>query len=131
MVSDLNNCLVWLKASDCAGNASWVGAHTRASNLFDGSTAFSGSDCNLTDGSTQGDWRLPTRHELVALVNGPERVRAVTPGPFTGVVSTDVWSSTSNATDASDAWFVFRPGGSVRSGGKSRPLGVWRGRGGQ
>ncbi len=87
-VTDLNNCLVWLQASDCAGDAPWVepatgapaGAHTKASNLVSGT-------CELTDGSTEGDWRLPTRNELGVLVNGTERVRTGTPGPFTGVVS--------------------------------------------
>ncbi len=138
-VTDLNNCLVWLQASDCAGNAPWVelasgspaGAHTRASNLFDGSIVFSGGDCSLTDSSTEGDWRLPTRNELVALVKAPEPVHTATPGPFTGVVSTVVWSSTSLAASATSAWSVYLGGGLVGIVSKTFTRRVWPVRGGQ
>lgn len=65
-VTDLTTDLVWLKLADCAGVAPWAepssgvpsGAHTRASNLWDGSGFFSGGDCGLTDGSVEGDWGI-------------------------------------------------------------------------
>ncbi|MCP4576614.1 MAG: DUF1566 domain-containing protein [Deltaproteobacteria bacterium] len=84
-------CLVWLKDASWGGQyALWVNteggtnAHDRAAQL---KTGVGG----LTDGSVEGDWRLPTKTELVGLVNGPNWVRCVTPqGPcdlygFTGV----------------------------------------------
>jgi hypothetical protein len=52
--------LVWLKNPDCAslGSQPWIEANDAAASLMDG-------DCGLTDGSSIGDWRLPSAEEWV------------------------------------------------------------------
>ena len=72
--------LVWLKDAGWGGsNYFWVNtmggmnAHDRASLLWDGSP-WEGT-ANLSDGSVEGDWRLPTKNELLALTTGTEPVR--------------------------------------------------------
>ena len=78
-------CLVWLKKADWGGTKPWRNdstdcdsptytcyddAHQRAGLLYAGAT-----DADLSDGSVEGDWRLPTKTELSGLANGTEAVR--------------------------------------------------------
>ena len=53
--------LIWLKRADCFPEANWKVALQAAATLKSG-------DCGLTDGSSAGDWRLPTRTEWEATV---------------------------------------------------------------
>src|SRR5262249_27768511 len=48
--------LIWLRNANCFGPKAWADA------LFAAGTLASGS-CDLTDGSVQGDWRLPNVKE--------------------------------------------------------------------
>lgn len=141
-VTDLNSCLVWLRDVGCAGTSPWeesgsgspVGAHSRAGNLFDGAAAFSGSDCNLTDSSTEGDWRLPTQNELLAVSNGTEPVRLSSPQFFTNLPATfglgAVWTSTTVSVNPSSAWLVLLSSGTQNSSDKTFIFSVWPVRGG-
>ena len=52
-VTDTVTGLVWLKQSNCLSSADWEAAKKAVAGLKDGS-------CMLTDGSSPGDWRLPT-----------------------------------------------------------------------
>ena len=134
-VTDLTTCLVWLKKADWGGPKKWEDctthddAHTRAGILCAGAT-----DANLSDGSVEGDWRLPTKTELVGLVNGTPNLRCLS-GPcnqygFTGVQSDPYWSSSTYAGNTSYAWLVGMYSGGVGSTDKSGYMFVWPVRGG-
>ena len=124
-VMDMTNCLVWLK------NASWGGgiafkdcstidndAHTRAGLLKSG-------DAGLSDGSVEGDWRLPTLTELVHLTQGDEAVLWKTPRSFNGVLVEWYWSSNSTSELPNTAWTVELRTGIVGYTGKGELRYVW------
>jgi len=125
-VTDLTTCLVWLQKADWGGIKPWRNsstdcsspsytcyddAHTRAGILKAADYAW------LSDGSVEGDWRLPTKTELAGLVNGTPNLRC-TSGPcdlyaFTGVQSDFYWSSTTYAPNPGSAWRVYMGSGGV------------------
>jgi hypothetical protein len=100
-VTDTVTGLIWLKQSNCLSTANWETAKKAAAGLKDG-------DCMLTDGSSPGDWRLPTKEEwdatmknaLALACTGPTLTNdagtaCIKAGPssFTGVESDYYWSS--------------------------------------
>ncbi|MDY6989816.1 MAG: DUF1566 domain-containing protein [Thermodesulfobacteriota bacterium] len=124
-------CLVWLKDASWGEDYSfWVNtqegtnAHDRAAELNHGVGG-------LSDGSVEGDWRLPTKIELYGLANGTEAVRWDEMRAFTGVENYDYWSSSTVAGDPSYAWSVYMYNGVAYNGyAKSIPYYVWPVRGG-
>jgi hypothetical protein len=60
-VTDTVTGLIWLKLADCLPEADWKTALQAAASLKAG-------DCGLTDGSSPGDWRLPTKAEWEATI---------------------------------------------------------------
>jgi len=99
-VTDLTTCLVWLKDASWGGQyAFWVDKSVgtdvrhRAAQLWDGSD--DEGTANLSDGSVEGDWRLPTKTELSGLAIGTEAVSSGSMRAFVGVQSYWYWSSTS------------------------------------
>ena len=58
-VTDTVTGLIWLKQSNCVPTATWEDAKKAAAALKDGA-------CTLSDGSSPGDWRLPTVTEWEA-----------------------------------------------------------------
>ena len=88
--------LVWLKDAGWGGMKPWANcstwddAHTRAGILYAGMTG-----AGLSDGSVEGDWRLPTKSELVGITVGDEYIRSSKMYFFTNVqTDDDYWSST-------------------------------------
>ena len=133
-VTDLSTCLVWLQKADWGGLfAFWVdtpygvNAHDRAAQLYDGAIP---DDGGLSDGSVEGDWRLPTRNELYDLANGTEPVRSGSMRAFTGVQSSLYWSSTTYVGATNLAWGVTLFDGNVNVGSKDAGHYVWPVRGG-
>jgi hypothetical protein len=67
-VTDSLTKLIWLKNTNCFGMVNWEGAMLAVKSLKDG-------DCGpdpaliLSDGSSAGDWRLPTMSELCILID--------------------------------------------------------------
>jgi hypothetical protein len=63
--------LIWLKDAACAalGVPDFAAANAAVSGLHNGR-------CGLSDGSAAGDWRLPTRVEWLATMQGPQRLIA-------------------------------------------------------
>jgi hypothetical protein len=109
-VTDTVTGLIWLKNAACLGSADWAAANVAAAALANG-------QCGLTDGSSPGDWRLPTKDEWVATIaravalgctiSGPGTEPSLTnndghaclsvgPSSFAGVASDSYWSSTAN-----------------------------------
>jgi hypothetical protein len=141
-VTDTVTGLIW-KQPNCLLSANWTAANEAAARLKNG-------DCALTDGSSPGDWRLPTKAEWEATV-----ARAVALGctgdsapaltntagiacygtgssaSFPGVGSKDnYWSSTPFETTPSGAWVSLLFNGKVLFDNKVVTYGVWPVRGG-
>ena len=89
-VMDKQTGLVWLKNANCFGTRIWSDAITDSNGLNSG-------ECGLTDGTIEGDWRLPNRFELESLLdlgNNYNSPALPTGHPFTGVQLYYYWSST-------------------------------------
>jgi len=78
-VTDKLTGLVWLQNANCFGPRIWWDALLDANSLANGA-------CNLTDGSSAGNWRLPNPLEIVSLSVFSHVYPALPPGhPFTNV----------------------------------------------
>ncbi len=128
-VKDMTTGLVWLKKADWGGTYSLLAdfglpdAHHRAAELWDGSP-YEGS-AGLSDGSNEGDWRLPTMNEFVGITVGTEYIRSFQMYFFTGVQSSFYWSGTSRAGSPDYAWGVSMYNGGVGNSNKTYDGYVW------
>lgn len=124
-VSDNLTGLVWLKNANCFGAKSWANALDSANTLTSGA-------CGLSDGSTAGSWRLPNRKELLSIVDRSKSSPALPAGhPFSGVQTGNYWSSTTNVSQTTAAWFLNASIGYLASINKSNTYAVLPVRGGQ
>lgn len=129
-VTDNRSGLIWLKNANCFGGL-WEKAMQSAANLASG-------QCGLSDGSTRGTWRLPTKEEWEAMVDksytSPALSNAAGTGKWTegdafvGVLSW-YWSSSTPIDDGYTLWVVNLSDGSMNYGGGEFPM--WPVRGGQ
>jgi hypothetical protein len=110
-VTDNLTGLIWLKNANCYGLATHSQALTFCNTLFD-------LYCGLSDGSRQGDWRLPNINELRSLFDHGLAGYLPAGHPFTGVMYSIYWSSTTLATEHREAWAVLLNIGYVGGGGK-------------
>ncbi len=129
-VKDMTTGLVWLKDAGWGGQyAFWVNtmngvnAQDRAAQLWDGSP-YEGT-AGLSDGSVEGEWRLPTKTELAGITVGDEYIRSSSMYFFTGVQSYSYWSGTSYVSYPLLAWCVDMHTGFVGYGFKDSILYVW------
>jgi len=135
-VTDNLTGLIWLKNANCYGTRSWAQAPADCNGLNSG-------ECGLSDGSVEGNWRLPSLFELeslrdmayynLALSNTAGTGQWTEGDPFNIVQSSYYWSSTTYAPYPSAAWIVSFGDGPVGGGGKlsGGPFCVWPVRGGQ
>ncbi|MEO5332349.1 MAG: DUF1566 domain-containing protein [Magnetococcus sp. YQC-5] len=120
-VTDFHTGLILLQNSGCLGSMDWDSAMAAAAKLGNG-------QCGLTDGSTPGQWRLPTQPSgelgiLVATKNSTA---------FTNVQSCKYWSSTDTiASQLTYAWVVSLINGNSGTNYKAYPNCVWPVRGGK
>ncbi|MBA4373129.1 MAG: hypothetical protein C0402_09755 [Thermodesulfovibrio sp.] len=109
-VTDCRGGLIWLKNANCAGAMSWYDAMNWAAGLGQGI-------CSLNDGSSAGDWRLPTETEWMAMTASAKKQGMdprLTDGSgvavwaqgnvFNNVQSSFYWSATTLVADQSRAW---------------------------
>ena len=135
-VTDTRTGLIWLKNANPCGNQNWYYAVDYCSTLANGKAG-------LTDGSTAGQWRLPSIQELEGIGTDPPTtycldgscqqcpVTWTMPGaPFTNVLSDFYWSGTSYVSSNDFAWFVYMDGGVVYYDVKSDGCYGWPVRGG-
>jgi hypothetical protein len=121
--------LVWLKKADWGGQYPlWADlgdpdAHHRAAQLWDGSP-YEGI-AGLSDGSVEGDWRLPTMTEFVGITIGAEYILYSQMYFSTGVQYYDYWSGTSYVSMPEIAWYVSMINGQVHNQSKFVSLYVW------
>jgi hypothetical protein len=114
-VTDTVTGLIWLKQADCI-NQPWAGAIAAVNNLASG-------QCGLTDASTAGQWRMPNRKEMESLADRAQNNMALYfdetfVSGTVGVSSQSAiftnfnelqyyWTSTTDASNISEAWTVF------------------------
>jgi hypothetical protein len=132
-VTDNLTGLIWLSNANTFATQTWANALSLAGGLASGSFG-------LSDGSKGGDWRLPNIRELQSLVDygqiNPALPNTVGTGrwtqfdPFTGVQSSNYWSSTTTLSDTVWAFVVNFADGTVGGGAKSIGRYVWCVRGG-
>ena len=133
-VTDNLTGLIWLKNANCFGIETWDNALSECNNL-------ASESCGLMDGSVAGDWRLPNVKELQSLIHYgvyhpalPDTAgtgKWIEDDPFSGVVSSYYWSSTTLASTTGNAWYVTMSNGYVGNPSKSNSFYVWPVRGGQ
>lgn len=126
-VRDNNSGLIWLKDANALDRQNWNNAETAAAGLDEGDFTW------LTDGSSEGDWRQPTKSEWEAFVDNtysdPTLCNAAGDrkwaegDAFIGVQSSYYWSSTEYNT--SNAWHVHMLKGSVFYNVKGGYYYVW------
>jgi hypothetical protein len=113
-VKDNLTGLIWLKNAHAFGYRTWAQALADCAALAHG-------QAGLTDGSTAGQWRLPSIRELKSLICAryydPTLSNAQGTGPwsdgnaFSPVQSFYYWSSTTSAANTAFAWlFAFNHG---------------------
>lgn len=93
--------LVWLKNSNCFGQQDSQDSAIAAARVL------ASGVCGLTDGSAQGDWRLPNRNEMRSLVNYQAADGGVwlNSQGFTNTVYSYFWTSDSYALGIDQSWF--------------------------
>jgi hypothetical protein len=123
--------LTWLKDAACLGLAHWAAANQAAATLGSG-------QCGLTDHSSPGDWRLPSRDEWAATI--ARAIGAGTSSPvlhcvpaltdtrgnicfgdgstsaFVGVTAGFYWSNTNDEEDPPVAWYADLSTGTSHAG---------------
>ena len=105
-VTDNLTGLIWLKNANCFGVRTWFQALSDCNGLKD-------RECNLTDSSNPGDWRLPNRGELLSLIDLYRANPALSLGhPFENVQGFHYWSSSVYAGSLG-AWTVVMLDGFV------------------
>jgi hypothetical protein len=112
-VTDNLTKLIWLKNSNCFGKLDWRDAALAAKGLKEG-------DCGpnpalvLSDGSSTGDWRLPTMSELCTLIDFSRRDPALPNGHFFSDVPPGYhWSMTTLDYYSEMVWIVYIESGTT------------------
>lgn len=101
-VTDNLTLLIWTKNANFfnGGVAKWTDALALANGLHSGMA-------DLTDGSVEGDWRLPNVRELQSLVDYGSAVPSLPADrPFTKVQMSYYWSSSTFASNPAYTWSV-------------------------
>lgn len=113
-LADTLTGLVWLKKADCI-QQDWAGALAAVQALQAG-------QCGLSDGSSAGQWRMPNRTEMLSLsdraptfpqaayLDGQYQGTSTVTGPVVFdhfVVSAYYWTSTTQASDPTQAWSAY------------------------
>jgi len=128
-VTDRLTGLIWLENANAFGTRPWTDALADCNTL---NTAEKG----LSDGSFEGDWRLPNENELRSLVawqyyhpavpNTTGTAKWTEGNPFTGIrMDGAYWSSTTSEENPGMAWYVDMDRGDVNPSYKSNGLYVW------
>ncbi len=116
-VTHTPTALTWKR---CAQGQTWTGSTctgTASAYTFDQANALTGT----TTFADKSDWRLPTVHELMGLVD----YAIASPGPminssiFPATPGLNFWSASAYAYSASSAWFVHFLDGDTYNGSRS------------
>jgi len=132
--------LIWLSNANCFGQLTYKEAQDQVANLKHG-------DCGLTDNSSPGDWRLPTKDEWTATVDRAIALNCNSPAltdttgydcnseermqMFNGVQLTYYWLSTTHSASPTNAWAAYLVDGAQATANKETSFPVWPVRAGQ
>ncbi len=112
-VTDNLTGLIWLKNTKCFKMMDWESAIVVSKSLKDG-------DCGpdsaliLSDGSSAGDWRLPSMNELCILIDYSRRNPALPNGHmFSDFPTGYYWSATPLDSHPGMAWIVYMESGTT------------------
>ena len=152
-VTDNDTGLVWLANADCLdGGFDWFTAMDFVAGLSDkpAGSAAAADDCGLSDGSSAGEWRLPSFEEWEAMIADAATMgcapritndsgddcwdaECVTAGAcsFSGVASDFYWSASTLVNQSSLAWFAPLFATEFPFASKTSLFSVWPVRGGQ
>jgi hypothetical protein len=121
-VTDTLTGLMWSQNANLAnGTRTWQGALDWVVTLNNG-----GGLCGYSD------WRLPSRRDLYSLIDLQNIYPALpTVRPFSNVVNSNYWSSSSFVPNTNVAWLVGMDRGFVDNNSKGSNGYVWPVRGGQ
>lgn len=120
-VTDNLTGLVWMQNANCWGTQTWANSLAQVAGLNAGSQSCIG----YTTG-THTNWRLPTKRELMSLIDSSRYGPALPfSHPFSGVQTGYHWSSTTYAGSTGSAWYVGLYGGFVQYSSKTNPYYVW------
>jgi len=126
-ITDNRSGLIWLKNANCFGALNWEKAKQSAATLASG-------QCGLRDGSGAGDWRLPTKEELKAMMDKKYKIPALSnakgtaqwkEGEVFSSVQSGYWSSATHAGTTSYAWYANLNDGYVGADLKTSNNNVW------
>lgn len=141
-VTDTQTGIIWLKDAGCFGLMDFPDAYHAALTLSDGR-------CGLTDGSAEGDWRLPTKEEWEATIADAAVLNCGVPGltdtagtgcfsdaavadqPFVNVDFGTYWASSFYNGNPLEHWVVNLASTVMFGQEYVVPSGVWPVRGGQ
>ena len=110
--NNIGRCLVWMKDANCSANLAGVNKTDRLTwdNANIWSSVVSNGNCSLTDGSTEYEWRQPTRAELDGITNGTDPINDSNKYAFINVHSQILgycyWSSNTRSSDTAYAMSV-------------------------
>lgn len=112
-VTDILTGLIWLKNTNCFKMMDWDSAILAAKSLKDG-------DCGpdsaliLSDGSSAGEWRLPSMKELCILIDYSRRNPALPNGHmFSDFPPGYYWSATTLDHHPGLVWIVYMESGTT------------------
>ena len=127
-VTDNNTGLMWQKQDD-GSTYNWY----QASGTYDSTyNSTSKNICGELRTGAYSDWRLPSKKELITIVDYSIPYPGPTINPvFTNTHASNYWSSTTGAYDPSNAWYVNFYYGSVSYYSKYNTIYVRCVRGGQ
>jgi len=127
-VTDNQTGLIWLKDANYFGRLDWQTAQSVVADLANGK-------CNLYDGSSPGNWRLPTKDEWKKMIdkrftwpslsNAAGSAKWKEEDVFVNVQANWYWSSTTLAFASSYVWYVGLFRGEVRNAAKTTMRFVW------
>ncbi len=108
--------IVWLKNANCFGAHLWDNSFALVSNLSSG-------QCDLTDGSKAGDWRLPNINEFRSLMDISKTNPALSSGHFFYGIDNNLSysSSTTNVERSNYGLVVHLKSGVIHDSGKDYP----------
>jgi hypothetical protein len=125
-VTDRLTGLIWLKNAGCLGRMSWKAAVATTGRLKSGDCG-SAPGSPLADGSSAGDWRLPTMDELCSLIDFGHRDPALPEGhPFLNIADGYYWSATRMFDYPGVVWVMYPESGTTCYDTGKNPTGfVW------
>ena len=113
--------LVWLKQADCLDSLSYADAFAETMALASGH-----EDCQLSDGSVAGDWRVPNHNEFLSVLDVSRYAPQLTDGhPFEGILNGLHWTSTTLSAGPDSSWKINPFWRNIHGGSKNNSHYTW------